>query len=64
MTEIEKIIQQMNMTNNEFCREFNIPKRTLAHWIKGDRIPPSYVINLLRQVANRNQKISSEREKS
>lgn len=55
MTEIEKIIKEMNMTNNDFCREFNIPPRTLAHWIKGDRTPPPYVISLLKGVANKNK---------
>lgn len=51
MTEIEKIINQMQISPNDFCERFKIPKRTLAHWIKGDRKPPNYVISLLQQVA-------------
>ena len=56
MTDIETIMKKMNMSSAEFCRTFNIPQRTLRHWIKGDRTPPPYVIKLLMEIANKTQK--------
>lgn len=61
MMQIEKIMKQMNMNAEQFCKEFNIPKRTLAHWIKGDRTPPPYILELLQKVADKHNQTTSEK---
>ena len=48
-TEIQHILEQLKMNPSTFSQEFSIPKRTLAHWICGDREPPIWYIDLLKK---------------
>ena len=39
---------QIGMTQEQFCKFSHIPRRTLQSWESGERIPPAYVLDLLR----------------
>ena len=47
--EIQEILDKLDMNQSTFSQEFSIPKRTLAHWVSGDRIPPKWYIELLKK---------------
>ena len=35
------------MSQMKFCEYINIPKKTLASWEQGIRVPPDYVVELI-----------------
>ena len=49
MNEIRQLIDVLKISQSEFCKKYKIPKRTLAHWLAGERKPPEYVTNLLKE---------------
>lgn len=34
------------LTQESFVREYRVPRRTVEHWDVGERMPPSYVLEL------------------
>ena len=48
MDTIKEIIEKLDISQSDFCKKYKIPKRTLAHWLAGERKPPEYVIRLLK----------------
>nr|DAJ14113.1 MAG TPA: hypothetical protein [Podoviridae sp. ctJ6o53]DAL25877.1 MAG TPA_asm: helix-turn-helix domain protein [Caudoviricetes sp.] len=38
----------LQLTQREFCSLTGIPLQTLSAWERGTRIPPDYIVNLLR----------------
>ena len=49
MNEITKIREKTGMSRAAFCRMYDIPIRTCENWESGVRIPPEYVVKLLRR---------------
>lgn len=47
---IKEIRDLLGVSRAEFGRRYNIPTRTLEAWEKGERIPPTYVLELLERV--------------
>ena len=47
---IKEIRDLLGISRAEFSRRYNIPTRTLEAWEKGERIPPTYVLELLERV--------------
>ena len=33
-----------------FAKHFGIPLRTVVHWENGDRIPPEYVVTMIKMI--------------
>ncbi|MBR5046475.1 helix-turn-helix domain-containing protein [Candidatus Saccharibacteria bacterium] len=60
MDSIKEIIEKLDISQSDFCKKYKIPKRTLAHWLAGERKPPEYVISLLKDNV---EKTKSIREK-
>lgn len=34
----------------DFARHFGIPLRTIVHWEHGDRVPPEYVVKMIKMI--------------
>lgn len=52
MNEIKELIKQLNMTQKEFAYHFGIPLRTVQEWTQGRRVPPQYVICMIKKIVN------------
>lgn len=48
MMDIKKLRIRTGMTQKEFAKYFNIPKRTIENWEGGQRTPPPYVVELIK----------------
>ena len=48
--EIKKIRNNLNLTQKEFAKNFQIPLRTLQGWEQGLRNPPTYVIFMIQKI--------------
>lgn len=46
--DIKAMRKALQLTQREFCRLTGIPLQTLSAWERGTRIPPDYIVNLLR----------------
>lgn len=47
MTKFEKIIKQTGMSSPQFAKAFHIPYNTVSSWVRGERNPPEYVLELI-----------------
>ena len=47
---IKEIRAMTGLSQANFAKKYNIPKRTIESWEAGDRNPPPYVIELLERV--------------
>ena len=47
MMDIKELRIRTGMTQKEFAKYFNIPKRTIENWEGGQRTPPPYVVELI-----------------
>ena len=45
--QIKHIRTEAGMTQAQFCKYFDIPRRTLEDWERGKRKPPEYLVRLL-----------------
>lgn len=52
MEEIRKIRLELKMTQEAFAKAINIPYRTYQAWESGVRVPPNYVLRMLRASIN------------
>lgn len=52
MNEIKELIKQLNMTQKEFAYHYGIPLRTVQEWTQGRRVPPQYVICMIKKIVN------------
>lgn len=60
---IREMCELSGLTQTAFSAKYNIPLRTVQHWINGDSICPDYVIQLLeRCVINENIKKTAEKK--
>lgn len=46
---IKEIRNYTGLTQEAFCKLYNIPRSTLEKWESGSRKPPEYLINLLQR---------------
>lgn len=54
---IKRIRSKTGLTQTEFAKKFGIPKRTIENWEAGSRKCPSYLLALI------NEKVESEQKK-
>lgn len=47
---IKEIRNNLNLTQKEFAKNFQIPLRTLQGWEQGLRNPPTYVIFMIQKI--------------
>lgn len=45
---IKSLRKSTGLTQLEFCDRYGIPRRTLQDWENGLRVPPAYVVELLK----------------
>lgn len=45
--DIKELQEKSGMNLTEFSKFFNIPYRTLQHWVHGERKCPDYIIELM-----------------
>ena len=50
MNEIKELRQKTGLSQSQFAKKYHIPLKTLQFWEQGRRVPPSYVVWLLRKV--------------
>lgn len=48
MNDISALIEESGLSLSAFAAEYQIPYRTVQDWHAGRRVPPPYVVNLLR----------------
>lgn len=48
--DIKEIRKMTGLSQSEFSKKYEIPKRTIESWEEGQRTPPPYVIALLEKV--------------
>ena len=48
--------KETKLSQNEFAKKYRIPKGTYKHWEAGERIPPDYVFNMLKDAVKRDIK--------
>ena len=46
--DIKELRKLSGMSQSQFSKEFDIPLKTLQKWEQGERIPPLYLVNILR----------------
>lgn len=51
--DIKQIRLLTGLTQKDFANYFNIPVRTLQNWESGKRVPPSYVVELIKEKAEK-----------
>lgn len=56
--DINELYKSSGMNLSEFGKFFNIPYRTLQHWVHGERQCPDYVLDLMAY------KLENERSKN
>lgn len=49
MNEVKEIRALTGLSQVNFAKRYNIPRRTLENWESEKAIPPAYVIELLRR---------------
>jgi predicted transcriptional regulator len=47
MTAFAEIIKKTGMSVSDFAKAFNIPYNTVSSWVRGERKPPDYVVELI-----------------
>lgn len=53
----------MRMSQEEFSKTYNIPKRTIGNWETGERKPPEYVIRFLERIVEADKKLKESEER-
>ena len=61
--DIRKLRISKGMSQAEFAEYFNIPKTTLQGWEQGRRIPPEYVLQMMKKILDFEDKLNSENTK-
>ena len=49
MNDIAELIEESGLSLTQFSAEYDIPYRTVQDWHSGRRVPPPYVVSLLRR---------------
>lgn len=52
MNELKAIRKKTRLTQAEFAKRYNIPKRTVENWETEVTVPPRYVVELLRRAVD------------
>lgn len=47
MKTFKELLTEHNISQSQFSREFEIPLRTVQHWVSGERKPPDYLLKLI-----------------
>lgn len=61
MTAFAEMIKKTGMSSSKFAKAYNIPYNTVASWVRGDRNPPDYVVELLEYKIE-NQKFENSKK--
>lgn len=52
MNELKAIRKITGLTQAEFAKRYNIPKRTVENWETEVTVPPRYVVELLKRAVD------------
>lgn len=52
MNELKAIRKKTGLTQAEFAKRYNIPKRTVENWETEVTVPPRYVFELLKRAVD------------
>lgn len=52
MNELKAIRKKTGLTQAEFAKRYNIPKRTVENWETEVTVPPRYVVELLKRAVD------------
>lgn len=52
MNELKAIRKKTGLTQAEFAKRYNIPKRTVENWETEQTVPPRYVVELLKRAVD------------
>ena len=44
---VKELLEKSGMSVKEFAEYFNIPQRTVQHWVTGDRVCADYILRLM-----------------
>ena len=50
--ELKKIRNSTGLTQKEFAELFKLPLRTYTNWEQGNRTPPEYIPQMIKQILN------------
>jgi DNA-binding transcriptional regulator YiaG len=50
MNPIKELCIEFGLNQSELSRRFDIPLRTIQDWHAGRRVPPAYVVNMMREL--------------
>lgn len=50
--QIKALRKQTGLSQDKFSERFNIPASTLREWEQGKRVPPVYVVEMLKKIIN------------
>lgn len=62
MTTFAEIIKKTGMSVPAFARAFNIPYNTVSSWVRGERNPPEYVLELIEYKINKEAEEAERRK--
>ena len=57
---IKELRQMSGLSQAEFAKKYEIPKRSIENWEEGKRVPPPYLIKLLGIAISREKEKEKE----
>lgn len=54
--DIKEIRMDLGLSQGEFAKRFNIPRRTIENWEQGKSVPKDYIISLIERVIELEEK--------
>lgn len=58
---IQEFIKSSGMTHKQLSERFGIPKRTIEDWSRGARKCPEYVVNMMKEILERDKEECREK---
>lgn len=50
MKDFKSFRESTGYKQKDFAEHFGIPLRTIVHWEHGDRVPPEYVVRMIKMI--------------
>lgn len=44
----KELLSSYGLSQSEFSRKYDVPLRTVQNWVRGDHVPPPYVLGWLQ----------------
>lgn len=59
---IREIREGLGLSQSEFSKKFNIPRRTIENWEQGKSIPKAYIVSLILKVVKLEEQSCQKRK--